>query len=125
MLDKKIVYNNDFKDSVLVLPRSQKYQETTIDANYYDLLRIFSNQLEKENTVLFVYGFSFSDLHIQTIVRRALARPTLTMVVFSYDSLAGKEYEKIFKDFQNVLIIIPEVLDAIGFDILNILLSDI
>ena len=62
-----------------------------MDKNYYDLLRIFSNELEKENSVLFVLGFSMADEHISEIVTRSIeSNPTLMVYIFAYDQEAQR-----------------------------------
>ena len=45
----------------LILPRKDKFNETLLNQIYYDLLRIYSNELDKENTLLIAEGFSFAD----------------------------------------------------------------
>jgi hypothetical protein len=90
----------------IVLPQDNKLKLTILDEIYYDLLRIYSNELDKENTILIVDGFSFSDQHILEITKRALKNKTFNLVVFSY-----KEEDRIFlletfKSYRNVDIIL-------------------
>ena len=48
-------------------------------------MRLYSNALEKENSVLFVVGFSFADEHIATLTRRSAENnPTLKVIIFAY-----------------------------------------
>lgn len=80
----------------IVNPTKTKFQQTVLNANYYDLLRLFANELEKENTVLFVLGFSCRDEHIRELmVRAARVNPTLQVIVFAYnaDSADGIQHE--------------------------------
>lgn len=71
---------------VIINPTKEKFKFTTLNYTYYELLRMFSNELERENAVLFVMGFSFADEHIREIVLRALsANPTLIVCIFAYD----------------------------------------
>jgi len=73
----------------VVNPTKEKFQDTILNLNYYELLRVLSNELEKENTILFILGFSLADEHIREIVLRAAnSNPTLTIKVFAYDSAA-------------------------------------
>ena len=54
-------------------------------------MRNLSN-LEKENTLLFVAGFSFADEHIADITRRAAnTNPTLHVVVFAFNDEEGEK----------------------------------
>jgi len=39
---------------MIVNPAKTKFEDTLLNQYYYDLLRIYSNELEKENSVLFV-----------------------------------------------------------------------
>jgi hypothetical protein len=104
--------DKDIKDFVysftLVLPQKNKFKETIINQTYYDQLRIFSNELDKENTMLMVHGFSFADEHIFEIVKRALRNPTLLLVVFCYDLNTKLSMEEKFELYNNVHIIYSE-----------------
>lgn len=75
---------------VMINPTKRKFKESVIDHHFYELMRQFSNNLEKENTLLFVSGFSFADEHIADITRRAAnTNPTLHIVVFAYNDVDG------------------------------------
>ena len=70
---------------VMINPNKDKFKDTTLKVHYYELLRMFSNNIDKENAVLFVFGFSFADEHIREIVNRAVkSNPTLLVVIFAY-----------------------------------------
>src|SRR5690606_29146795 len=57
-------------------------EDTTRNVHYYELLRIYANHLERENSVLFVLGFSFADEHILKITQRvAKSNPTLLIYI--------------------------------------------
>ncbi len=89
-------YDTTFNDFLVaydklavVNPTKEKFQDTILNLHYYELLRVLSNELEKENTILFILGFSLADEHIREIVLRAAnSNPTLTIKVFAYDSAA-------------------------------------
>ncbi len=73
----------------IINPTKEKFRITTLDNIYYELLRMYSNELEKENSVLFVFGFSFADEHIRDItIRAANSNPTLKICIFAYDENA-------------------------------------
>ena len=95
-------------DYLLVLPMKDKARESVLNHVYYDLLRIYSNELDRNNTALFVFGFSFSDEHILDLTKRAMKNPTLIMVLFPYDLKSVTRFSEMFKDFQNVIIIKDE-----------------
>ncbi len=86
-----------------------------MDRTYYDLLRIYANELDKENTLLVAFGFSFQDEHIRDITVRALKNPTLRLVVFAYDSSAEKSLTKLFKGYSNVDIYSAEGTNKIDY----------
>lgn len=86
----------------VVLPRKDKFRETIMDRTYYDLLRIYANELDKENTLLVAFGFSFQDEHIRDITVRALKNPTLRLVVFAYDNAAEQSLAELFNGYSNV-----------------------
>ena len=95
-----------FLDSCsVVLPQASKFHETTMNRVYYDLLRIFANALDLENTVLLVMGFSFGDEHIRDITLRALKNPTLRLMIFAFDDSARQTFENHFQQYPNVDII--------------------
>lgn len=101
---------NDFLEAyeklVIINPTKRKFSETVTDVHFYELMRLFSNSLEKENTLLFVMGFSFADEHILNITKRALlTNPTLLIIIFAHDNAAYQSYEKMFDSVCNVKII--------------------
>jgi hypothetical protein len=76
----------------VVNPTKAKFMQTILNQTHYELLRIYSNELEKENTVLVVAGFSFADEHLREITLRAAnSNPTLLIYVIAYDSAAAAE----------------------------------
>jgi hypothetical protein len=117
--------DKDIKDFVdaftLVLPQKNKFKKTVIDLTYYDQLRIFSNELDKENTALIVHGFSFADEHIYEIVKRAMRNPTLVLIIFCHDLDAKTDIEKKFDINNNVLIIFNETKKITMIDMVEML----
>lgn len=91
----------------VVLPQAAKFRTTLMDRTYYDLLRIYANELDRENALLVVFGFSFGDEHIRDITRRALKNPTLRVVIAAFDETASTEFAASFAKFNNVEIIAP------------------
>jgi hypothetical protein len=81
-------------------------------------MRQYSNNLEKENTLLLVSGFSFADEHIADITKRAAnTNPTLHIVVFAYDDDGGDSIRKNLKmsavsPNNNIVILTPSVFKA-------------
>ena len=94
-------FQNKYKEIMIVNPSEAKYLETILNTYYYDLLRIYSSELEKENTVLFVIGFSMKDEHIKQVTLRAIdSNPTLIVFVFAYNKEEFKRLEECFKSKQ-------------------------
>ena len=95
-----------YNELVIVNPTKKKFSETVIDDHFYELMRMYSNALERENTMLFVMGFSFADEHILNITQRALkTNPTLLVVIYAYDEVAYSSYKKMFGEIPNVRIL--------------------
>jgi len=106
-------------ESAVVLPQAAKFRETLLDRNYYDLLRIYANSLDRENTLLIVFGFSFGDEHIRDITVRALKNPTLRLMIFAFNSAAGARFLKMFEQHSNVEVVCPEEENELRFHEFN------
>lgn len=105
----------------IINPTKDKFNTTTVQYNFYELLRMYSNELEKENSVLFVFGFSFADEHIREITKRvANSNPTLLICVFAFDDHAKNDIEEKlhFEDikFKNIEVIIGGTLSDVNND---------
>lgn len=107
----------------LVLPERRKFRTTVMDSFYYDLLRIYSNALDKENSLLIVFGFSFVDEHVRDITKRALKNPTLKMIIFAYSGGEAVKLKEKFDEYRNVEVIAPEADKCIDFNRLNKILN--
>jgi len=103
----------------VVLPQTAKYRTTLMERTYYELLRIYANQLDRENTLLMAFGFSFDDAHIRDITIRALKNPTLKLVAFAYDDAARHSFAEKFGGYDNVDIIAPAENAVIDFHTFN------
>ncbi|MDD2818116.1 MAG: SIR2 family protein [Candidatus Nanopelagicales bacterium] len=83
----------------IVNPDKQKFATTVLNETYYELIRRFANELEKENSALFVHGFSFRDEHLRDVaVRAARSNPTLQVIVFCYSRGDLANYQKLIPD---------------------------
>jgi len=91
-IDDKLDEKNgdDFKKAyeeqlAVINPNAEKHFTTVLDTNYASLLRKFTLELEKENSVLFVVGFSLADEHIRKLLYSVMkSNPTLIVVYMSY-----------------------------------------
>lgn len=89
----------------VVVPGATKFRQTTLERTYYDLLRIFSNQMESRNSILFTFGFSFVDDHLVDILARALRNPTLQLYACCYTQADVDSVTKKFSNFNNVTVL--------------------
>ncbi len=125
--DEKIIYSNGnhiaddlgdkmgddfdegYKKIAVINPNAEKHFETVLDSNYASMLRKFTLELEKENSVLIIVGFSLEDKHIKNLLYGVMrSNPTLVVVYFSYskyDETSDKFEEK---KNHNLYIISPE-----------------
>lgn len=130
---KSITYNKGYSDFLttydklaVVNPTKEKFHDTILNLYYYELLRVLSNELEKENTILFIMGFSVADEHIKEIVLRAAnSNPTLVLKIFAYDEDAKNTIElNLAKGdttirYNNIEIFVPEPGENYDFKSIN------
>lgn len=115
-INKKAIkpFTDSYEKLVVINPTKQKFKDTVLDLHFYELMRIYSNVLEKENSLLFVMGFSFADEHIAKITMRvADSNPTLLIIIFSFSDGEKTKFEEYLKlnngksKNNNILIITP------------------
>ena len=133
--DGKIVYSNgshiaddldgksgtDFSagyDKVAVInPNAEKHFETVLDTNYASMLRKFTLELEKENSVLLVFGFSLDDKHIRNLLYGVMkSNPTLVVIYFSYSKYDETQDKLEESKNSNLYIISPESEEKLSFE---------
>ncbi|WP_010606797.1 SIR2 family protein [Pseudoalteromonas maricaloris] len=86
----------------IVNPTKWKFHETLFEEAYYQILRHLSYELERPNSVLITFGFSFADEHLLSLIRRALSNPSLTMYVSCFNNDELMSMQDKFKDYSNV-----------------------
>lgn len=91
-----------YRQIPIVSPNKGKFEETVFNQHYYQLLRAFSYELEKKQTTLIVFGFSFSDEHIRSIVKRSLLNPELQVIIISFSKKSYKTMKSYFEGYNNV-----------------------
>ena len=116
----KGIRNELFEKFVLIFPEKNKFKNTLYQEFYYQNLRQLSYELEKQNSILIVFGFSFADEHIAEIVKRACNNPTLNIYIFCYSLNTKDEILNNLKleEFpSNIKTILPEDNGNIDFKI--------
>ena len=122
--EDELSYISEILDTFqIVYPTKKKFESTLVNEYYFGLLRLLSYELEKEQSTLVVFGFSFYDEHITEIVQRSLNNPNLLVVIFCY---ADEVKDTIISNFNftsgsipnNVQFIIPSdfILEVIDID---------
>lgn len=78
-------FRNGYSKIAVINPNAEKHFETVLDTNYASMLRKFTLELEKENSVLILAGFSLADNHIKNLLYGVMkSNPTLVVIYFSY-----------------------------------------
>ncbi len=78
-------FDDGYKKIAVINPNAEKHFETVLDTNYASMLRKFTLELEKENSVLMLIGFSLADKHIKNLLDGVMkSNPTLVVIYFSY-----------------------------------------
>jgi len=67
-------------DRILIYPTPMKYGEV-LGMPYSEMFRRFASHVVRPQSTLFVIGYSFSDDHVNAIIRQAFAIPSFTLVV--------------------------------------------
>lgn len=130
---KPLAYNKGYSDFLtiydklaVVNPTKEKFHDTILNLYYYELLRVLSNELEKENTILFIMGFSVADEHIKEIILRAAnSNPTLVIKIFAFDEDAKNTVEENLAKgdttirYNNIEIFVPEPGENYDFKSIN------
>lgn len=117
------LFNTNYDKLRLVNPTRDKFNETVLGNRYYDLIRTYTNELEKDRTVLFVIGFSFADKHIKDLTIRAVnANPTLKVYIFSHGDAENSTYISMKGEAKNsnIEILYPKDYSLGNFDLKTI-----
>ncbi|WP_226655866.1 SIR2 family protein [Pseudalkalibacillus hwajinpoensis] len=98
-----------YEQLMIINPEKSKFKNTVLDEHYYSMLRLLSYELEKDQTILIVFGFSFADEHIRNLIKRSFHNPELRIYIFVYRNGIRKEIMQLLNcQFQrNVVIIEP------------------
>ncbi|PNK90564.1 Uncharacterised protein [Serratia odorifera] len=100
-------FRQEYNKLAIVNPTKAKFEETVFQQHYYQSLRLLSYELEKPQTVLICFGFSFKDEHIREIIHRSLSNPSLIVYVFCYKKQNKSEIKELI-DNKKVIFISPD-----------------
>ncbi len=98
-LDK---FYDSYQKLTIINPDKYKFEETVLAQHYYQLLRSFSYELEKKQSVLIVLGFSFADEHIKSILERSLLNPELQVFIIIYRFDSQDKLKEKFGNYHNI-----------------------
>lgn len=105
---KLAAFAEAYETLCIVNPTKRKFKETILELGYYELLRLFSNEMDRNNALLLSLGFSFRDEHILQITKRALGNPKLILIVFCYSKGSFEKMRELFEGFDNVWFVVGE-----------------
>ncbi|MBQ3418581.1 MAG: SIR2 family protein [Erysipelotrichaceae bacterium] len=118
-----IIVKNEVSDNFVgVPPTGVENSETFINDHFHNMLRLFQFELDKQQSLLIVIGFSFQDSHIAAMVKRALKNPELLVIVFCHDEKTDKdgktEKDRIYENLDvpnnqnNLMVVVPSEIDT-------------
>ena len=87
----------------IINPDKNKFSSTVLEQHYYQMIRSFSYELERKQSGLIVFGFSFADEHITDIFRRSLLNPELLVIIISYSLEEQEKHKNLFKGHENIV----------------------
>ena len=117
--DERDEFWKAYKKLPIVNPTKWKFHETVFEEHYYQMLRLLSYELERSNSILITFGFSFADEHILKLIQRSLSNPQLQTFICCYSQSRTEELKDEFKQWKNVQVIGPpdgEKLNFINFN---------
>ncbi|WMY75338.1 SIR2 family protein [Buttiauxella selenatireducens] len=100
-------FREEYNKLAIVNPTKAKFEETVFQQHYYQSLRLLSYELEKPQTVLVCFGFSFKDEHIREIISRSLSNPSLIVYIFCYKKDDKAEIKKLVSN-KKIIFIHPD-----------------
>ena len=98
-LDK---FYQEYKNLLIINPDKNKFYHTVYEQHYYQMIRNFSYEIEKENTILFAFGFSFNDEHILDIFRRSIINPKSKIYIVPFNENAFNRISEKLNGYKNI-----------------------
>ena len=101
-MEKLKEFFTSYEKLPIINPDKRKFSSTVFQQHYYQMIRSFSYELERKQSVLIVFGFSFADEHITDIFRRSLLNPELFVVIISYSPEEQERHKNLFRGYGNI-----------------------
>ena len=79
---KEVVPDAESSQQMMIYPTPAK-EGQSLGSPYSDLFREFQGRVVREQSVLLVMGYSFSDEHINNIIYQALTIPSFRLIIFA------------------------------------------
>lgn len=95
-------FYEEYKNLLIINPDKNKFYHTVYEQHYYQMIRNFSYEIEKQNTILFVFGFSFNDEHILDIFRRSIINPKSKIYIVPFNDKTFNSISEKLKEFKNI-----------------------
>lgn len=95
-------FYKEYKNLLIINPDKNKFYHTVYEQHYYQMIRNFSYEIEKENTILFAFGFSFNDEHILDIFRRSIINPKSKIYIVPFNENAFNSISEKLKGYKNI-----------------------
>ncbi|MBH0171647.1 SIR2 family protein [Fictibacillus sp. 18YEL24] len=119
--EKLELFFDEYKKLLIINPEKSKFKNTVLDEYYYSMLRLLSYELEKPQTVLIVFGFSFADEHIRNLIKRSFHNPELRIYIFVYKRGSAKGITQLLNcEHQKNVVIIEPTEDMPPIDLLQL-----
>ena len=111
-------FYDSYRKFPVVNPTKEKFSDTVFQQHYYQLLRMLSFELEKKDSVLIVFGFSFADEHILEIIRRSIVNPKLKIYIIAYNTAAKDQIKNRLGTLGgNIIEFLPSITSPDGTEI--------
>lgn len=103
---------DNYKNIPIINPNKYKFHDTVSEQYYYQLIRSFSYELERKQSILIVFGFSFADEHIKDIFTRSLLNPELQVIIISYSKGGQDKLKSVFSGYRNITFLPEDISDG-------------
>ncbi|MBN3534378.1 SIR2 family protein [Mycoplasma procyoni] len=96
--------NDWLQKQAIVFPSVEKFKDTTLTNEFYQIIRKFSYEIQKEQSILIIFGFSMDDIHIKDIIKKSLQNNSITVYFFAYSESDYLKVNNEFSIYKNFII---------------------